>query len=175
MLESSSRGEAGLAVLLPCLPRGGSCRSLGLHFWVYSSTGRCQKFSHSATLHSPMACVTKSTLPSHGCVFLSFPETDVISNKKSSPTLGAKVGNKILYSAQFKLSFPLLVGLRASCLFMGPRQDSGHRKGGSDPAVPCRPVQVSPSPCVLCKGHEGRITPSPPACLLSPAAELHTL
>lgn len=150
MLKSSSCGEAGLAVLFPCLPRGGFCWSLGLHFWVYSSTGRCQKFSRSATLHSPMGCVTKSTLPSHGCVFLSFPETNVISNKKSFPTLGAKVGNKILYSLSLSFFFPLLVGLRASSLFMGPRQDSGHRKGGSEPAEPCGPVQVSPSPCVFC-------------------------
>lgn len=90
-------------MLFLCLPRGGSCRSLGPHFWVYSSTGRCQKFSHSATLHSPMGCVTKSTLPSHRYVFLSYPETNVIGNKKSSPTLGAEVGNNIC--TRLSLSF----------------------------------------------------------------------
>lgn len=172
VLESGSRGEAGLAVLFPCLPRGASCRSLGPHFWVYSSPGRCQKFSHSATLHCPMGCVTELTLPSHRYVFLSFPEINVISNKKSSPTLGAKVGNKILFSAEFKLSFPLLVDLQALSLFTGLRQDVGHRKGDSEPAEPCGPVRVLPSPCVFCKGHKGTITLSPPACLFFPCSRV---
>lgn len=157
VLERSSRGEAGLAVLFPCLPRGGSCWSLGPHFWVYSSTGRCQKFPHSATLHSPMVCVTKSTLPSHGCVFLSFPETNVISNKKCSPTLGPKVGNKILYSAEFKLSFPLLAGLWALSLFMGPRRDLGHRKGPVSQQSLAGQCSYHPAPAFSAKGTKAEL------------------
>lgn len=58
------------------------------------------------------------------------PETNGIGNKTSSPTLAAEVGRKILCLDGFKLSFVLLAGLQASSsLFMGSRQDSGHRRG----------------------------------------------
>lgn len=98
----------------------------------------------------------------------SSPETNGISNKKCSPTLAAKVGSEILCLDGFKPSFVLFVGLQASLsLFMGSREDSGHRRGVLS-------QQRFPAP-VFCVGHEGRITPSPSACLLSPAAELHTL
>lgn len=59
VLERISAGVLGLALPFLCLPMGGSCWSLGLHFWVYSSTGKCKKFSLSATLRSPMRCVIK--------------------------------------------------------------------------------------------------------------------
>lgn len=166
MLESSSHGEAGLAVLFSYLPRGGSCWSLGLHFWVDSSTGEVSKILPLSYFTQPHGmCGSQLFPPTDVC---SSPETNGISNKKCSPTLAAKVGSEILCLDGLKPSFVLFVGLQASLsLFVGSREDSGHRRGVLS-------QQRFPAP-VFCVGHEGRITPSPSACLLSPAAELHTL
>lgn len=79
------------------------------------------------------------------------------SLQKQTSSAGAKVGNKILYSAEFKRSFPLLVSLQAPSLFMGPRQDLGHRKEGSEPAELCRPLWVPPSPVFSAKGTKAEL------------------